>query len=151
MDPSALTPALAVAARRRGARIENHVDVRSLIRSGSRVTGVVAADGIRYRADWVVLAAGAWSTRITGLPFPDDWIGPCRGQIVVVRRGTPQPVVDRLHAAVVQAVQSPEVAQRYGDLGLTVAPSSQAEFAELIRSETARWGQVIREAHVTLD
>ncbi|KQP15287.1 tripartite tricarboxylate transporter substrate binding protein [Pseudorhodoferax sp. Leaf265] len=82
-----------------------------------------------------------------GMPELDvpGWTG------VVVRRGTPQPVVDRLHAAVVQAVQSPEVAQRYGDLGLTVAPSSQAEFAELIRSETARWGQVIREAHVTLD
>jgi tripartite-type tricarboxylate transporter receptor subunit TctC len=86
---------------------------------------------------------------LTELGMPDldapGWTG------VVVRRGTPQPVVDRLHAAVVQAVQSPEVAQRYGDLGLTVAPSSQAEFAELIRSETARWGQVIREAHVTLD
>ncbi|PZP92339.1 MAG: ABC transporter substrate-binding protein [Variovorax paradoxus] len=82
-----------------------------------------------------------------GMPELDvpGWTG------VVVRRGTPQPVIDRLHAAVVQAVQSPEVAQRYGDLGLTVAPSSQAEFAELIRSETARWGQVIREAHVTLD
>jgi tripartite-type tricarboxylate transporter receptor subunit TctC len=82
-----------------------------------------------------------------GMPELDvpGWTG------VVVRRGTPQPVVDRLHAAVVQAVQSPEVAQRYSDLGLTVAPSSQAEFAELIRSETARWGQVIREAHVTLD
>ena len=70
---------------------------------------------------------------------------------VVVRKGTPAPVVRQLHDAVVKAVQSPEVAQRYGTLGLVVAPQEPEAFAELIRTETARWGDVIRTAAVTIE
>ena len=70
---------------------------------------------------------------------------------VVVKAGTPEPIANLLHDEVVKAVQSPDVVQRYTELGLQVAPSSRAEFAELIRTETVRWGQVIREVGVQLD
>jgi tripartite-type tricarboxylate transporter receptor subunit TctC len=56
-----------------------------------------------------------------------------------------------LHAEVVKALQSPDVVQRYTELGLTVAPNSRAEFTSLIRSETSRWGGVIRSAGVKID
>jgi len=82
-----------------------------------------------------------------GLPMLDTpgWTG------VVVRKGTPAPVVSALHDAVVRALKSAEVAQRYGDLGLLVAPLEPAAFAEFIRAETARWGEVIRAAGVTVE
>lgn len=75
----------------------------------------------------------------------EGWTG------VVVRAGTPAPIVKRLHEEVVKAVQSPEVVRRYAELGLVVAPQSPAQFAELIRTETARWGRVIRSAGVTIE
>lgn len=70
---------------------------------------------------------------------------------VVVRSGTPEPIADRLHDELVKAVQSPDVVQRYTDLGLRVEPSSRAEFAALIRTETARWGKVIQSTGVRLE
>jgi len=41
--------------------------------------------------------------------------------------------------------------QRYTELGLVIAPSSRAEFGDLIRAETARWGKVIHEVGVKLE
>lgn len=70
---------------------------------------------------------------------------------VVVRSGTPAPLVARLHEEVVKAVQSTELAQRYGEFGIVAAPQSPAQFADFIRTETARWGEVIRAAGVTLE
>ena len=70
---------------------------------------------------------------------------------VVLRKGTPAPVAQLLHDAVVKAVQSGEVAQRYGELGLLAAPQESDAFAAFIRSETARWGEVIRSAGVTVE
>lgn len=70
---------------------------------------------------------------------------------VVVKAGTPEPIANLLHDELVKAVQSPDVVQRYTELGLQVSPSTRAELAELIRTETARWGQVIREVGVQLD
>ncbi len=82
-----------------------------------------------------------------GLPALNSsgWTG------VVVRAGTPAPVVARLHEEIAKAVKSPEVAQRYGDFGIVAAPQSPAQFADFIRTETARWGEVIRAAGVTLE
>lgn len=82
-----------------------------------------------------------------GMPALDvpGWTG------MVVRAGTPEAVVNRLHDELVKAVQSPDVVQRYTELGLSIAPSSRTQFAELIRSETARWGEVIRAVGVRLE
>jgi D-hydroxyproline dehydrogenase subunit beta len=60
VDPGALTVALATAARDRGADVRHHVNVRSLIRVGDRVTGVATDDGV-IAADTVIVAAGPWS------------------------------------------------------------------------------------------
>ena len=81
-----------------------------------------------------------------GMPALDvpGWTG------VAVRAGTPEAVVNLLHEELVKAVQSPDVVQRYTDLGLSVAPSSRAQFTELIRTETTRWGEVIRAVGVRL-
>jgi tripartite-type tricarboxylate transporter receptor subunit TctC len=69
---------------------------------------------------------------------------------VMVKAGTPPAVVATLHAAVVAALQSPDVVQRYSELGLAVAAQSPAQFGEFITAETSRWGAAIREAGVTI-
>ena len=58
---------------------------------------------------------------------------------VVIKSGTPEPILNLLHDELVKAVRSPDVVQRYTDLGLTVEPNSRADFTTLIRTETARW------------
>lgn len=82
-----------------------------------------------------------------GLPALDipGWNG------VVLRAGTPPPVVEALHAATVAALQSPEVLQRYTALGLEPAPMAPAAFGDFIRSEAQRWGSAIREAGIQVE
>lgn len=70
---------------------------------------------------------------------------------VVVRSGTPEAIANRLRDELVKAVQSPDVVQRYTDLGLVIAPSSREEFGELIRTETDRWGKIIKQVGVKLE
>lgn len=85
VDPVALTAAVAAAGRKLGVEFEEHATATSLIISGGRATGVTAARDRRFHAGHVVIAAGAWASRIDGLPIPRDWIEPRRGQILVLR------------------------------------------------------------------
>ena len=70
---------------------------------------------------------------------------------VMVRAGTPPDVVDKLHASVVAALQSPESLGRYAPLGLQAAPLAPAAFGDFIRSETTRWGSAIRQLGVKVE
>jgi tripartite-type tricarboxylate transporter receptor subunit TctC len=65
--------------------------------------------------------------------------------------GVPEPILRRVHADVVRALNSPAVKASIENQGGTAAPSSPAELAGLVRSETARWGQLIREMGIRAD
>jgi tripartite-type tricarboxylate transporter receptor subunit TctC len=69
-------------------------------------------------------------------------------QALVVPAGTPAPVVQRLHGAVVKVLQLPETRELFAKQGATPSPSSPEEAAQYIRSEIARWKDVAREAGV---
>lgn len=88
VDAAALSAALVAAASRRGVRFAEPVAVTSLVMNEGRVTGVLAGDR-RFDAGVVVIAAGAWSSRIAGLPLPPDWIEPRRGQVLILHRPGP--------------------------------------------------------------
>ncbi|HEY8361130.1 MAG TPA: tripartite tricarboxylate transporter substrate binding protein [Ramlibacter sp.] len=70
---------------------------------------------------------------------------------MAVRAGTPKPVVDRLGEEIVKAMRSPDLAKRFTDQGLEVAPLGPAEFKPFVDSEIARWGKVIRDANIRLE
>src|SRR3989344_2725109 len=70
---------------------------------------------------------------------------------VMVRAGTPAPVVEMLHKAVVAALESPEVLGRYRPLGLEPAPLAPAAFGEFIQGESQRWGLAIRQAGIKVE
>jgi tripartite-type tricarboxylate transporter receptor subunit TctC len=65
--------------------------------------------------------------------------------------GTPQAVIDRLGAEMMKAVKHPDVQKRLSDLGLEPVGSSPAEFAETVRRDLDKWGEVIRKAKIKLD
>jgi glycine oxidase len=85
-DPRALLLALTEAARRAGAQLRTGAAVRSIRVAGGRVAGVELAGGELVPAGRVVVAAGAWSGAIGGLPetarIP---LRPVKGQILRLR------------------------------------------------------------------
>jgi tripartite-type tricarboxylate transporter receptor subunit TctC len=58
--------------------------------------------------------------------------------------GTPQPIVDKLAAAAVDAVRQPDVRQKLEPLGLDVTGLGSAGMAKILRTDYDRWGPVIR-------
>lgn len=60
--------------------------------------------------------------------------------------GTPQAAVDRLQRAAVEALATPAVAHRLAEDASTVVGSTPDAFAAFIRSESQRWGEIVRRA-----
>ena len=79
LDPAALSAALLADARRLGVEVIPETG-RRLAVAGGRVTGIVT-DRAAVPAEHVVIAAGAWSPRIEGLPRSIP-VEPVRGQLV---------------------------------------------------------------------
>ncbi len=77
LDPQRLVEALLADAARHGATIVRD-EIVAVATSGGRVTGVTGRE--TYVAPQVVLAAGAWSGRLRGLPRPLS-VEPVRGQM----------------------------------------------------------------------
>ena len=63
---------------------------------------------------------------------------------ILAPAGIARPILDRLNAEMQRAVKSPGVVERYGALGAVPVASTPEQFAELIRSETAKWAKVVR-------
>lgn len=57
---------------------------------------------------------------------------------------TPRPIIERLNAAMVKAVELPEVRQRLLQLGFEGRPSSPQEQTDYMHAETLRWSKVIK-------
>jgi tripartite-type tricarboxylate transporter receptor subunit TctC len=70
---------------------------------------------------------------------------------VVVPKGTPQPIIARLNAAVVQALSVPEVKQQILSTGSEASPTTPEEFRRFIQEEYDRMGPVVKAAKLTLD
>ena len=92
------------------------------------------------------------ATRLTGEPelptiaeaaLPgfeaSQWYG------VVAPAGTPEPIVQRLNAAVRQAMASPDVVAKLATEGAEPWLTTPAEFHDLIAADIVRWGQLIRD------
>jgi glycine oxidase len=93
VENRALAHALAVAARRAGATVNEHCAVSEIELAGERVRGVVTARGYEP-ADVVVLAAGAWSREIGGIPtayLPP--VRPIKGQMLALRMDPAVPLL----------------------------------------------------------
>lgn len=66
-------------------------------------------------------------------------------------KGTPAPIVEQLETEVRAVVAQPEVQQKLADLGAEPVGSSAGEFAAFLKSETAKWGKVIKDANIRAD
>ncbi len=67
---------------------------------------------------------------------------------IAAPQGTPQAVLDRIEAETRRSLQAEDVREGLGALGLMPEGGGQAEFASLVRAETARWGSVAARAGI---
>jgi glycine oxidase len=97
VDNRKLARGLRIAAERAGAEIREHQPVKELIVQGGQARGVVLEDGTSVTADTVVLAAGAWSRGIGGLP-PDRRppVRPVKGQMLALRMDPAAPLLSHV-------------------------------------------------------
>lgn len=65
--------------------------------------------------------------------------------------GLPAPIVDKLNGALNQALADPAVLSRFTEFGFEALPGTPEAFKLLARSESLRWGQVIRDNNISLD
>ncbi len=92
VDNRALVAALAAALRRRGGTLHEHAGIEGLDVRNARAAGVVVRGEVRP-ADVVLLAAGAWSGTIEGLPAAAvPPVRPVKGQVVSLRATTDCPL-----------------------------------------------------------
>jgi len=67
------------------------------------------------------------------------------------RAGTPDSIVQRMHAAVAAALSTPEIRSRIEEQGADVVASSPERTRRFLNTEITRWGRVIRDNSITLE
>jgi tripartite-type tricarboxylate transporter receptor subunit TctC len=72
-------------------------------------------------------------------------------QGVLVPAKTPPEIVALLHREIVKAIATPDVQQRFAELGFDPAGTAPAQFAAQIKDEIAKWGKVVRDAHIKVE
>ena len=70
---------------------------------------------------------------------------------IMAPAATPRPIVERMSAEINKIIQSPDGRERMLQMGLLATGTTPQEFAEVIRRDTPRWGEVIRKAGIKID
>ena len=70
---------------------------------------------------------------------------------VLLPAATPKPLVTRINADIIRALQAPEVKERFDAQGLEIIGSSPEQFAAHLKAEIARWSNVVKAAGVRPD
>ena len=64
---------------------------------------------------------------------------------------TPKPIIDRMAREISEIVQEPDVRQKFLDAGFLPASGTSDQFAQLMKQDSARYADIIKQAHITLD
>jgi len=75
----------------------------------------------------------------------DSWNG------LFAPAGTPPAIINRLAAATIKVLNTPEIKERFATISATPVGSSPAEFSKYVRDEVQKWSKVAKEANVQLN
>jgi tripartite-type tricarboxylate transporter receptor subunit TctC len=80
----------------------------------------------------------------SGIPGFDvtSWYG------LITRAGTPPAIIDKIQRDAAEVLRDPEVRNRFAGLGLEPGGNTPAEFEAMIASESRKWGDIVRKAHI---
>lgn len=74
-----------------------------------------------------------------------SWVG------AIAPAGTPRAIVEKLNGTLAKILSSPEMKQRFDLQSAEIVASTPEQFGEFIKSESAKWGKVIREKDIRID
>jgi tripartite-type tricarboxylate transporter receptor subunit TctC len=74
-----------------------------------------------------------------------SWVG------AVAPAGTPGAVIEKLNGSFAKILAEPDVKTRFDAQSAEIVASTPEQFGELIKSESAKWGKVIREKNIRID
>ena len=69
-------------------------------------------------------------------------------------KGTPKPIVDKMHQTIEAVISKPDMRQKMEALGLEILPPEQrtpAYMAKFMKEDIERWGKVIQAAGISVD
>ena len=105
-----------------------------------RILGVTTGERSPLNPEWPPLAQeGAGDINVS------NWTA------LVAPKATPQPVIEKLSAKVVEILNAPDVKARFSAGGVSTIPSTPAELAARIKRELAIYRGVIAKANVHVD
>jgi tripartite-type tricarboxylate transporter receptor subunit TctC len=70
---------------------------------------------------------------------------------VYMPAGTPQPIVDKMNAALLEAMKLPEVRARFASIGAEPIGSTPQQLASHLAAEMAKWGKIIQDRGIRAD
>jgi tripartite-type tricarboxylate transporter receptor subunit TctC len=70
---------------------------------------------------------------------------------ILAPAGTPKPIVTRLNAELARIMHAPDLKERLTALATDPVTSTPEEFADYIKREIAKWGEVVRQAGLKAD
>ena len=93
------------------------------------------------------LVPGVPSVAEAGVPgyAIDSWWG------VLVPTGTPKEITAKLNTELVRILNLQDVKDRFAGLGVEAVPGTQAQFAQFITSETAKFAKLIKDVGVKIE
>jgi tripartite-type tricarboxylate transporter receptor subunit TctC len=75
----------------------------------------------------------------------DTWYG------IFAPAKTPKPILDKLHADIVEVLRSPEIRETFASQGAEVVANSSDEFTRKVRADVVKWKKVIDNLHLRID
>lgn len=74
-----------------------------------------------------------------------SWVG------ILAPAKTPRPIIDRLNRELNAVLATPEVIERLAVLGIVPTPGTPEQFSEQMKSDLAKYGQVVKSAGIKAD
>jgi tripartite-type tricarboxylate transporter receptor subunit TctC len=105
-----------------------------------RVIALTTAKRSTYDPQWPTLQEG-------GVPDVDvsNWTA------LLAPAGTPQPIIDKLHQAVIESLAMPDIQQRFSAGGAVVVPTSAAELDQRIKHDSAAFKTIVDKANIHVE
>jgi len=105
-----------------------------------RVLAVTTAKRSSFNPQWPTLQE-------SGVPAVDisNWT------ILMAPAGTPQDILDKLHAEVVRILDMPDIKERFAAGGAVTVPTTAAELEARIKRETAAFKTIVEKANIKVE
>ena len=70
---------------------------------------------------------------------------------IIAPKGTAAAIVQKMQSALVTTLATPALKQQFLTMGATAVSTTPQEYRELMQSESAKWGDLVKKAKISLE